>query len=139
VLLECQAATRFLSCEPLLEPVSISDALARAGLPVEERTLRELGLDWVIVGGESGDEARPMHPGWARTLKAECDAGNVAFFFKQNGTWSTPHPRKRDKLVGLMPSGREVPVGTAGSVTLAKLGAKRAGDLLDGKQYQAYP
>jgi len=45
-------------------------------------------LDWVIVGGESGREARPMHPDWARALRDQCAAAKVAFFFKQWGEWA---------------------------------------------------
>jgi protein gp37 len=45
------------------------------------------GLDWVIVGGESGQGARPMHPDWARSLRDQCAAASVPFFFKQWGAW----------------------------------------------------
>jgi protein gp37 len=45
------------------------------------------GLDWVIVGGESGSEARPAHPDWFRALRDECAAAGVPFFFKQWGEW----------------------------------------------------
>jgi hypothetical protein len=45
------------------------------------------GLDWLIVGGESGHHARPMHPAWARSLRDQCQAAAVPFFFKQWGEW----------------------------------------------------
>jgi protein gp37 len=64
------AAVRFVSLEPLLGPIT--------HLPVS-------GLDWVIVGGESGPGARPMHVGWARSLRDQCEAAGVPFFFKQWG------------------------------------------------------
>lgn len=64
------AAVRFLSLEPLLGP-----------LP----SLNLSGIDWVIVGGESGPNARPMHPDWARDLRDRCVAAGVPFFFKQWG------------------------------------------------------
>jgi protein gp37 len=64
------AAVRFVSLEPLLGPIT--------HLPVS-------GLDWVIVGGESGPGARPMHVGWARSLRDQCEAAEVPFFFKQWG------------------------------------------------------
>src|SRR6202007_2869845 len=48
--------------------------------------LRE--LDWVICGGESGPDARPMHPDWARSLRDQCAAAGVPFFFKQWGEWA---------------------------------------------------
>ncbi len=64
------AATRFLSCEPLLS------ALPNMNLD---------GVDWVIVGGESGPRARPMQPEWATDIRDQCDASGVDFFFKQWG------------------------------------------------------
>jgi len=64
------AATRFLSCEPLIGPLGRLD-------------LR--GIHWVIVGGESGPGARPMRPEWVRGLRDRCAAEGVAFFFKQWG------------------------------------------------------
>jgi len=66
------AAVRFLSLEPLLGP-----------LPSLDLT----GIDWVIVGGESGRGARPMHPDWVRDIRDRCVAGGVPFFFKQWGEW----------------------------------------------------
>lgn len=66
------AAVRFLSLEPLHGP-----------LPDLDLT----GIDWVIVGGESGPNARPMHPDWARDIRDQCLAANVPFFFKQWGAW----------------------------------------------------
>jgi Protein of unknown function (DUF5131) len=45
-------------------------------------------LDWVIVGGESGPDARPIHPEWARSLRDQCVTAGVPFFFKQWGEWA---------------------------------------------------
>ena len=70
-LLKVPAAVRFLSVEPLLKPVGLSDYLEH--------------LDWVIAGGESGPRARPIDPNWVRKLRDECIAAGVAFFFKQWG------------------------------------------------------
>ncbi len=64
------AAVRFLSLEPLLDP-----------LPSLDLT----GIDWVIVGGESGPNARPMEPDWARSLRDRCTEAGVPFLFKQWG------------------------------------------------------
>src|SRR6202049_2485588 len=70
-LLRCTSAkTRFLSLEPLLGPLPNVD-------------LR--GIDWVIVGGESGPHARPMNPSWVSDLRDQCREAGVAFFFKQWG------------------------------------------------------
>lgn len=75
------APIRFLSCEPLLEDLGTIDLE---------------GIDWVIVGGESGTQARPMKEEWVRNIKAQCDANDKAFFFKQWGTWGSDGV-KRDK------------------------------------------
>jgi len=64
------ARTRFISVEPLLGPI--------ASLPLDK-------IDWVIVGGESGRRARPMELSWARSIRDQCNAAGVAFFFKQLG------------------------------------------------------
>jgi len=69
-LLEVPAAVRFLSVEPLLGPIP--------DLPVE-------GIDWVIVGGESGPKSRPMDRAWVREIRDRCVAAGVPFFFKQWG------------------------------------------------------
>lgn len=68
-LLQVPARVRFLSCEPLLGPL----------------TLKLDGIQWVIVGGESGPGARPMDVQWARSLRDQCQSAGVAFFFKQHG------------------------------------------------------
>ena len=68
-LLHIPAAVRFLSVEPLLETVAVYLQ----------------GLHWVIVGGESGRGARPMHPDWVRSIRDQCTAAGVPFFFKQWG------------------------------------------------------
>lgn len=82
-LLQVPAAVRFLSCEPLLGPVDLRFTDCWLGYTPN----RDL-LHWVIVGGESGARARPMHPDWARGLRDQCAAAGVPFFFKQWGSWS---------------------------------------------------
>jgi protein gp37 len=69
-LRDVSASVRFLSLEPLLAPVG--------RLPLD-------GIDWVIVGGESGRGARPMDPAWARDVRNQCRSAGVAFFLKQLG------------------------------------------------------
>jgi protein gp37 len=78
-LLETPAAVRFLSCEPLLGPVSLLRWLNGGFGHVAP------DLHWVIAGGESGAGARPMHPDWARELRDDCQAAGVPFLFKQWG------------------------------------------------------
>lgn len=81
ILLDTPAAVRWLSCEPLLGPVDISR---------DEWLFSGKGncVDWVVVGGESGPGARPMHPDWARSLRDQCAAADVPFLFKQWGEWA---------------------------------------------------
>jgi protein gp37 len=69
-LRKVRAAVRFLSIEPLLGPIE---------------NLRLSGIDWVIVGGESGHHARPMDPAWVRSIRDQCANAGVPFFFKQWG------------------------------------------------------
>jgi protein gp37 len=82
-LLETPAVVRFLSCEPLLGPVVLADHWIGAD-PYQRD---EPSIGWVIVGGESGPRARAMHPDWARSLRDQCAAADVPFFFKQHGEW----------------------------------------------------
>ena len=75
LLLQTPAAVRFISAEPLLEPVRLYD----------EWLTPKLSLDWVIVGGESGLGARPMNLDWARSIVRQCGAASVPCFVKQLG------------------------------------------------------
>lgn len=77
-----------LSCEPLLGPLDLSGYLGTL-LPSEhgEHNYCVRGIDWVIDGGESGPNARPMHPDWPRSLRDQCVEAGVPYFHKQNGEW----------------------------------------------------
>jgi protein gp37 len=101
LLIETPAAIRFLSIEPLLGPVDLTDVRRHDGWRINALTGEEflpgeivsghLGkIDWVIAGGESGSSKqspRPMHPDWARSLRDQCVAAGVPFLFKQWGEW----------------------------------------------------
>lgn len=80
-LRQIPATVRFLSCEPLVEDLGKLDLL---------------GIDWVIVGGESGQKSRPMSEEWVLNIKSQVEESNAAFFFKQWGTWGSDGV-KRDK------------------------------------------
>jgi protein gp37 len=80
-LLRVPAAVRFLSIEPMLGPINLRNLLFYD----TARTVR--AIDWVIVGGESGPHARPMHPEWVRSVRDQCAAAGVPFLFKQWGEW----------------------------------------------------
>lgn len=79
VLRKVKASIRFLSIEPLLEPLGQIDLH---------------GIDWVIVGGESGLKARPMQKAWAESIREQCERDHVPFFFKQWGRWGSDGKRR---------------------------------------------
>src|SRR6185437_3945123 len=93
LLLQTPAAVRFVSYEPALGPVNFRwvngwrDVISGKVEANGESTSR---IDWVICGGESGPGARPMHPEWARSVRDQCVAAGVPFFFKQWGEWIAP-------------------------------------------------
>lgn len=103
MLLQTPAAVRFLSCEPLLGP--ISRLYRRPGYlytadirPSDDAFGR--GIDWVIIGGESGPHARIMQTDWASDLMVQCDAAGVSVFVKQLGSWLARECGYRDKHGG---------------------------------------
>jgi protein gp37 len=151
-LLSTPAAVRFLSCEPLLGPVNLG---LLGTVPKNIRTrytmVGEL-LHWVIVGGESGPDARPMHSQWARDLRDECQQAQVAFFFKQWGEWCQPEQMAeaswKEPLLQSRIKAGDLPkhtffrkldgVDTADLVAY-RVGKKRAGRELDGRTWDSFP
>lgn len=85
-LLAVNARVRFLSMEPLLGAVDLATVMVPNGI-LRNMVPALKKLQWVIVGGESGPGARPMHPDWARSLRDQCEAAGVPFLFKQWGDW----------------------------------------------------
>lgn len=101
-------------------------------------------INWVIVGGESGPGARPMHPDWARSLRDQCDAAGVPFLFKQWGEWMpTIHDGDTVKLVFAKggPHGPDQPAfhDWPDGQGAARVGKKAAGRLLDGRTWDGFP
>lgn len=149
-LLAVPAAVRFLSCEPLLGSIDLS--VFRHGndpdLPVALGT--RWGLQWVIVGGESGHGARPMHPEWVRDIRDQCVAAGVPFFFKQWGEWipkSHWSGRNPGEWGTLVKSGEWFPEttpwngrdGDGGDAVMYRVGKDAAGRLLDGHEWNEFP
>lgn len=136
-LLAIPAKVRFLSCEPLLGAIDLDCY----GYDVGPDPCWPEGIDWVIAGGESGPKARPMHPDWVRSLRDQCEAAKVPFFFKQWGEWLHSEqcaaaciaPKKAGRFIG-----DEV---TADGATIGfwNVGKKRAGRLLDGCEWSESP
>lgn len=157
-LLKIPAKVRFLSCEPLLGEVDLTryaDWLGRSeggvfcpdcpekGVGVDpdehELCLGEIeeapayeGINWVIAGGESGPNARPMHPSWAYSLRDQCNAANVPFLFKQWGEW-LPSEDLPDEV-----GGRGIKFFDNGQM-MTLVGKKNAGRLLDGREHNDFP
>jgi protein gp37 len=140
-LLATPAAVRFISAEPLLGPLSIAHAYTTdAALAVLFAKLERGDVDprgnlhWVICGGESGPGARPMHPDWARSLRDQCQAAGVPFFFKQWGEWepcrgfACPDDLPRDGWHHFDPE-----------CSMRRVGKKNAGRLLDGREWNDVP
>jgi len=99
LLLQTPAEVRFVSCEPLLDEVDLMAYMDHGigricpACGQDRGHNREIGgsgcsgLDWVIVGGESGHSGRPMKPAWPNKLHHQCKVAKVMFFFKQWGKW----------------------------------------------------
>lgn len=155
-LLATPAAIRFASLEPLLGPIDLTsictghyfiDALRGfkyhdAPEGVDGATEPCAKLDWGIVGGESGPDARPMHPDWARSLRDQCGAAGTAFFFKQWGEFG-PAFRLDLRPTGLPWSGEAQKAVHRGTATVEqatrRFGKRRAGRFLDGVEHNGWP
>ena len=172
-LLATPAAVRFVSAEPLLGGIDFSeigktdyewtDALDGQRWVMDEGSGDVLHatvagcpppLDWIIVGGESGPGARPMHPDWARSIRDQCASAGVPFFFKQWGEWSPDRmlenvakrgclmratgerPRADDATVRAIASGK---FDFTGFQHFSFVGKARAGRILDGVEHDALP
>ncbi len=183
-LLQTPAAVRFISAEPLLAAITLRhmDVEHSAGdqgfYQINSLTGRnsDMGrpcsdvthLDWVIAGGESGPGARPMHPDWVRSLRDQCVAAGVPFFFKQWGEWGSSAAKmtgesvfrsfdskqhwinkaqswmcRRDICVDL--SGKILNIGADFDsarfpvAILRRVGKKAAGAVLDGREWREFP
>jgi len=91
-LISIDATIRFVSIEPLIGDVGLLDLS---------------GVHWVIVGGESGSSARPMNPDWPKSIQKQCERQNVAFFFKQWGTWGEDGRKRSKRANGSLLLGKE--------------------------------
>ena len=114
-LRKAPAAIRFISFEPLIGPVG---------------ELELSGIDWAIVGGESGKSARPIREEWIDEIHSQCLAARTAFFFKQWGTWGRDNKRRSKKANGREYRGRiwdEMPNAPHGSGS--QISANRTGKL----------
>ena len=135
-LLATPAVVRFVSCEPLLGAVDLRGVWNwcpehdfSSGFCTQRRHEGVRWIDWVIVGGESGPGARPMHPQWARDIRDQCKEAGVPFFFKQNGEWVSTSEVEGPGEHFHFPDG----------ATVRRVGKKRAGNTLDGRAWLQFP
>lgn len=162
-LLATPAAKRFVSIEPLLGQIDFRwrpyayeatketyrAYLERTGGINEYEALKK--IDWVIVGGESGPKARPMHPDWVRSLRDQCNAAGVAFHFKQWGEFSESAtsqaaseaaiPGNLCRVMNADGGVHWVAISLNGllSTRLLRVGKKASGRLLDGRTWDEVP
>lgn len=144
-LIDCRelSPVLFLSCEPLLGPVNLNYVAGKIGIGLHTYDVLNGKnfhwddgcwtpcdkIDWVIAGGESGNEARPMHHDWARSLRDQCQAAKVQFHFKQWGEWL---PMCQGGTNGALHEWSD------GEKTV-NIGKKYAGRLLDGRTHDGFP
>lgn len=164
-LLAVPAVKRFLSMEPLLGPVDLTDVPMPesghghhefspiiTGNALKRADSSKPKIDWVIVGGESGPGARPMHADWARSLRDQCHAAGVPFLFKQWGEWREPlEGEEFDTSMGRAAKPPAFILSETGTVhcfenehivngkAVIKVGKKSAGRVLDGRLWDEVP
>lgn len=146
ILLQVPAAKRFVSIEPMLGPINLTGFNS----PMWGKIPQNAFLHWVILGGESGPGARPLHPDWARSVRDQCQAAGVPYFFKQWGEWLPEHP---DTYRGEVNEDWDGKYGefhgsgdfvdscmcAEGTQPMIRVGKARAGCLLDGKEHKERP
>lgn len=141
LLNETPAAVRFLSCEPLLGPIKLTRLHGHCpthdfvGGFCSGPCPDLIYPDWVIVGGESGPKARPMHPDWARSLRDQCTQSGITFHFKQWGEWTPEDQSPEDAVIPGRVRYHEWPVGPDS----LRLGKHIAGRELDGRTWDEFP
>ena len=151
-LRDTPAAVRFVSYEPALGPLDVA-----AGLPRQGDGGVKPPLHWLIAGGESGPKARPAHPDWFRKVRDQCSEVSIPFFFKQWGEWlwhetyaipGCGHESSTGAEGPALKLGRPVVIFKCDlcgqlhddhGIEFERVGKKRAGRLLDGKEWSEFP
>ena len=136
-ILAINSVCRFISYEPALGPLLL-DTGPRGGPPCflsrEVDHPEDAMLDWVIAGGESGQQARPPLPDWFRSVRNQCVAAGVPFFFKQWGEY-IPAAGKISENAKLT----TVCQADFTHFLMQRVGKKAAGNLLDGREHMEFP
>lgn len=122
-------------------------------LPRNHLSALRARFHWIIAGGESGPNARPAHPDWFRSVRDQCKAAAVPFFFKQWGEWEVASrenghqgsvmPDTGEKYTWVGYDGKTQNPSSNGMVdpvwSMARVGKRRAGRLLDGREWNEFP
>lgn len=168
LLMKTPAAVRFVSAEPLLGSLYLPEKAlcpcsCYAGHPRNPHPdcAGQATIDWVIVGGESGTGARPIHPDWVRGIRDQCQGAGVPFHFKQWGEWvdytqigaceweateciGTSEPKgvvrfDDGRQIGPFPT--QYPFSDEWTIgpCMVRVGKKAAGHMLDGREWQEFP
>ncbi len=170
LLLQTPAAVRWISAEPLLGAIDLlriklPDGYGRSAISALHdwylTPSYKVMLDWIVVGGESGPNARPMHTDWARSLRDQCASAGVPFLFKQWGEWAPrsgiltgggtdfseidPSCTRWPNVIRLGEHGHDTRISEncnddmGEEIFMQKVGKKLAGRLLDGCLHDGYP
>ncbi|NTF87534.1 phage Gp37/Gp68 family protein [Agrobacterium rhizogenes] len=159
ILLDTPAAIRWISAEPLLGLLDPSRFLptcqqycgfgcTASGDQECERHMPR--IDWVVAGGESGPDARPMHPDWARSLRDQCASAGIPFLFKQWGNWQVAceanghidHDMARNDAHWIDIDGSRHKPSSTGLMkpfAMHRVTKSAAGRILDGIEHNAFP
>ena len=165
LLLNTPAAVRWISAEPLLGKINLTEITRPdhpgvhvfnalwCDVPAKDDVWNGAVIDWVVAGGESGPNARPIHPDWVKSLRDQCIEAGAAFFFKQWGEWC---PATLDygvlRSAVFESSAKFTWIGFDGKtknsscyelkypvVAIAKMGKKKSGRVLDRREWNEYP
>lgn len=154
LLLQANAVVKFVSLEPMLGPVDLGRVSFRGdtlyyGGNLFYHGLADFGrISWYIAGGETGPGARPLHPDWVRSLRDQGHAARVPFFFKGWGSWAPTEPPAKNlqhpnhKGLWAFADGgycRLFDKPCDDAVWMEPIGKKRAGRLLDGREWNQFP
>lgn len=134
-LLKCPAIVKYVSIEPMLGAI---DLVSKESLRFSNKPFLKY-LDWVIVGGESGHKARPMHPDWVRSIRDQCKKAKTPFFFKQWGELLPGCQVNNVKQVGRNSKQFQSPHNPDKMNTYYKVGKHKSGNLIDGENLLEYP
>jgi protein gp37 len=156
ILLQIPATVRFVSIEPMLSEIKLWDHNIDECPTYYDGCNCKEGINWVIVGGESGPGARPMNPGWVRSIRDQCQGAGVPFFFKQWGEWAEMKQMGAFMATGRAKNGthtgrydlkyydktqaNNITVDCAfNNISVYRVGKKKAGRILDGRIWDEVP